>query len=254
MLRSRIVPCLLMSNGGLVKTQKFKDAKYVGDPLNAVKIFNEKQVDELIFIDIDASVAGREPEFDRLRGIAVESRMPLCYGGGVSNAAQASRLIGLGFEKVSVSSAAFARPQLIREMADAVGSQSVVLTIDVRANGLLRGHTIYTHNGRRKQKLALADFCAQAAELGAGEIIINSIDRDGMMKGYDLNLARQVRKMFDGPLSFVGGAGSIQDMQDLIDAVGVVGAAAGSLFVFKGQFRAVLINYQRPTDLFGSGR
>lgn len=254
MLRSRIVPCLLMSNGGLVKTQKFKDAKYVGDPLNAVKIFNEKQVDELMFIDIDASVAVREPEFDRLRGIAVESRMPLCYGGGVSSAGQASRLVGLGFEKVSVSSAALARPQLIREMADAVGSQSVVLTLDVRANGLLPGHSLYTHNGRRKQKSSLADFCAQAAELGVGEIVINSIDRDGMMKGYDLDLARQVRNMFDGPLSFVGGAGSTQDMQDLIDAVGVVGAAAGSLFVFKGQYRAVLINYQKPADLFGSGR
>jgi Imidazoleglycerol-phosphate synthase len=252
MLRSRIVPCLLMSGGGLVKTQNFKDPKYVGDPLNAVKIFNEKQVDELMFLDIDASVKGKEPDFARLRGIAVESRMPLCYGGGVTSASQATRLIGLGFEKVSVSSAALSRPQLIKEMADSVGRQSVVVTLDLRKNMLLPGYTIYTHNGRNKQRVSLADFCAQAAELGAGEIVINSIDRDGMMKGYDLDLARQMRNLFDGPLSFVGGAGSTQDMQDLINAVGVVGAAAGSMFVFKGQYRAVLINYQKPADLFGA--
>lgn len=252
MLRSRIIPVLLMSDGGLVKTQKFKDAKYVGDPLNAVKIFNEKQVDELTFLDIDASVYRREPDFARLRGIAVESRMPLCYGGGVTSASQATRLIGLGFEKVSVSSAALARPELIREMSEAVGRQSVVVTLDVRKNSLFGGYSIHTHNGKTKQKLALNEFCRQAAELGAGEIVINNIDRDGMMTGYDLDLARQVRGLVDCPLSFVGGAGSVDDMQALIDAVGVVGAAAGSMFVFKGQYRAVLINYQKPANLFGA--
>ncbi|WP_417583092.1 AglZ/HisF2 family acetamidino modification protein [Pelagibacterium sp.] len=250
MLRSRITPVLLMSDGGLVKTQKFKDAKYVGDPLNAVKIFNEKQVDELTFLDIDASAQGREPDFARLRSIAVESRMPLCYGGGVTSAAQATRLIGLGFEKVSVSSAALARPQLIREMADAVGRQSVVVTLDVRK--MLFGYGLHTNNGKTKQKQSLADLCQQAAELGAGEIVINNIDRDGMMTGYDLDLARQVRRLVECPLSFVGGAGTVDHMQALIDAVGVVGAAAGSMFVFKGQYRAVLINYQKPANLFGA--
>jgi len=252
MLRSRIIPVLLMSDGGLVKTQKFKDAKYVGDPLNAVKIFNEKQVDELTFLDIDASVLGREPDFTRLRGIAVESRMPLCYGGGVTSAAQATRLIGLGFEKVSVSSAALARPQLIAEIADAVGRQSVVVTLDVKKNAIFGGYSLHTHNGKTKQKSSLQDFCQQAGELGAGEIVINNIDRDGMMNGYDLDLARQVRGLVQCPLSFVGGAGSVEDLQALIDAVGVVGAAAGSLFVFKGQYRAVLINYQKPANLFGA--
>lgn len=251
MLRSRITPVLLMSDGGLVKTQKFKDAKYVGDPLNAVKIFNEKQVDELTFLDIDASVQGREPDFARLRGIAVESRMPLCYGGGVTSAAQATRLIGLGFEKVSVSSAALARPQLIREMADAVGRQSVVVTLDVKKNAIFSGYTLHTHNGRTKQSFSLQDFCHRAAEFGAGEIVINNIDRDGMMNGYDLELAQQVRKLVECPLSFVGGAGTVEHMQALIDTVGVVGAAAGSMFVFKGKYRAVLINYQKPLDLFG---
>jgi imidazole glycerol-phosphate synthase subunit HisF len=252
MLRSRIIPVLLVSDGGLVKTQKFKDSKYVGDPLNAVKIFNEKQVDELTLFDIDASVYGREPDFARLRGIAVESRMPLCYGGGVTSAAQAAKLIGLGFEKVSVSSAALVRPKLISEMADAVGGQSVVVTLDVKMNALFGTYSLCTHNGKTKHKASLQDFCRQAAELGVGEIVINNVDRDGMMNGYDLDLARQVRGLVECPLTFVGGAGTLDHMQVLIDTVGIVGAAAGSMFVFKGQYRAVLINYQKPNNLFGS--
>ncbi|MWL88207.1 MULTISPECIES: AglZ/HisF2 family acetamidino modification protein [unclassified Cupriavidus] len=246
MLRSRIIPCLLMHDGGLVKTRQFKDAKYVGDPLNAVKIFNEKEVDELMFIDIDATVEGKVPNFELLRSLAVESRMPLAYGGGVSSAAQAAKIIALGFEKVSISAAAVERPELIREVAEAIGAQSVVVTLDVRKNKLLGGYTVYTHNGREKHKLNLIDFCQKVAELGAGEITINSIDRDGEMAGYDLALAKQVRSAVTTPLTFVGGAGSTDDMQVLIDSVGVVGAAAGSMFVFKGPYRAVLINYARP--------
>lgn len=249
MLRSRIIPCLLMQDGGLVKTRQFKDAKYVGDPLNAVKIFNEKEVDELMFLDIDATAKQCEPNFDLIRCLAVESRMPLCYGGGVTNAGQAAHIISLGFEKVSISAAALARPILIREMAEAVGSQSVVVTLDVRKNLLFPGYTVYTCNGRDKQKVNLLEFCQQASELGAGEIVINAIDRDGMTAGYDLELASRVRESVSLPLSFLGGAGSAAHMQELIDAVGVVGAAAGSMFVFKGTYRAVLINYERPSRL-----
>lgn len=249
MLRSRIIPCLLMHDGGLVKTQQFKDPKYVGDPLNAVKIFNEKAVDELMFLDIDASVLQKAPNLMLLRSLAVESRMPLAYGGGIKTAEQAAQIIAMGFEKVSISSAALARPALIREMAETVGGQSVAVTLDVRKNRLLGGYTIYTNNGREKHKTGLLEFCQQAAELGAGEIVINSIDRDGMMNGYDLDLARQVRAAISTPMSILGGASSVDDMQKLIDTVGVVGAAAGSLFVFKGTFRAVLINYARPARL-----
>lgn len=249
MLRSRIIPCLLMHDGGLVKTQQFKDPKYVGDPLNAVKIFNEKAVDELMFLDIDASALEKAPNLTLLRSLAVESRMPLAYGGGIRTADQAAQIIAMGFEKVSISSAALARPALIKEMAEAVGGQSVVVTLDVRKTKLLGGYTVYTHNGREKYKINLLEFCQQAAELGAGEIVINSIDRDGMMNGYDLDLARQVRAAISTPMSILGGAGSIDDMQKLIDTVGIVGAAAGSLFVFKGAFRAVLINYARPARL-----
>ena len=237
MLRSRIIPCLLLHKGGLVKTRQFKDPKYVGDPLNAVKTFNEKEVDELMFVDIDATAEG------------YESRMPLCYGGGVTSAAKASRIVATGFEKVSVSAAALARPALIKEMSEAIGAQSVVVTIDVKANRLFAGHTVYTHNGRQKHKQPLLEFCQQAVSLGAGEIVINSIDRDGEMAGYDLELARQVRAAIDTPMTMLGGAGSTEHMQGLIDAVGTVGAAAGSFFVFKGPYRAVLINYARPARL-----
>jgi cyclase len=249
MLRSRIIPCLLLHQGGLVKTRQFKDPKYVGDPLNAVKIFNEKEVDELMFIDIDATAEGYEPRMPLLRNLAVESRMPLCYGGGVTSAEQAARIVATGFEKVSVSTAAQARPALIREMAEAIGAQSVVVTIDVKANRLFSGHTIYTRNGRDKHKQPLIEFCQQAVSLGAGEIVINSIDRDGEMAGYDLELAREVRAAIDTPMTMLGGAGSIEHIQALIDTVGTVGAAAGSFFVFKGPYRAVLINYARPARL-----
>ena len=249
MLRSRIIPCLLLHDGGLVKTRQFKDAKYVGDPLNAVKIFNEKEVDELMLIDIDVTARAQAPNFALLKGLAVESRMPLGYGGGVTTAQQAAQIIASGYEKVSISAAALARPGLIREMAEAVGAQSVVVTLDVRKNKLFPGHTIYTRNGTAKQKTNLLEFCQQAVELGAGEIVINSIDRDGEMAGYDVELAKLVRKTVSTPITMLGGAGTSSDMQELIDAVGVVGAAAGSMFVFKGPYRAVLINYARPGRL-----
>ena len=243
MLRPRIIPCLLRQDGGLVKTRQFKDPKYVGDPLNAVKIFNEKEVDELTFLDIDATAHGREPDYSLLRSLAVESRMPLCYGGGITSAQQATRIVALGVEKVSISAFAIKRPQLIKEMADAVGVQSVVVTLDVRKNRLFPGYTVYTHNGREKCKIDLLNFCRQAQELGAGEIVINSIDRDGEMNGYDLELAKKIRETVTCPISFVGGAGTLEHMRELIDALGVVGAAAGSMFVFKGIYRAVLISY-----------
>ncbi len=246
MLRSRIIPCLLLRGGGLVKTTRFGNDKYVGDPINAVKIFNEKQVDELTLFDIDATAKGREPDYDGLKVISMESRMPLCYGGGVSSAAQASRIVALGFEKVSVSAAAVERPDLVREMADAIGRQSVVVTIDVQPRKFRGGYTVYTHNAKRKHSHDLLELVSKVAELGAGEIVINSIDRDGMMNGYDLALAKLVRAHVDLPLSFLGGAGSVDDMKRLVETVGTVGACAGSLFVFRGSLRAVLINYARP--------
>ena len=178
--------------------------------------------------------------------------MPLCYGGCITDPSQAAEIMALGFEKVSVSGAALARPELIREMADRVGRQSVVVTIDVRKEGLFGTYNVYSHNGRRKWSVKLLELVAEAEKLGAGEIAINSIDRDGMMQGYDLKLAKMVRAAVTTPLSFIGGAGNTMHMADLIEAVGTVGAAAGSMFVFKGTYRAVLISYARPlTDAQG---
>ena len=250
MLRPRIIPCLTVQKGGLVKTQGFKSPKYVGDPINAVKIFNEKQADELIVLDIDATVNKREPDYDLIAKLADECRMPLCYGGGIATAVQASRIISLGVEKVSLSAAAIANPALLGEIAAAIGRQSVVVVLDVRKRtGVFgNGYEICTHNARQTHKGDLVEMAIRMQDAGAGEIVINSIDRDGEMKGYDLDLALQMRQMLRVPTTLLGGAGSLHDIGALVNACGVVGAAAGSLFVFKGKYRAVLINYPTPTQ------
>lgn len=243
MLRPRIIPCLLIHDGGLVKTVGFADPKYVGDPINAVKIFNEKESDELIVIDIDAARTGVDPDFKVIAHLAAECRMPICYGGGVRTAAQAKRIISLGVEKVAVSSAAIERPWLIAEMAAEVGRQSVVVVIDAKRRRLRGGHEIWTHNATRNTKLEPIAFAQEAERQGAGEIVLNSIDNDGRMGGYDLALARRLRDGVNVPITVLGGAGSLDDLQAAISALGTVGVAAGSLFVFKGAYRAVLINY-----------
>ena len=248
MLRPRITPCLLIRNGGLVKTVQFKDEKYVGDPINAVKIFNEKEADELIVLDIDASVSGAEPNVKLISQFAVECRMPLCYGGGIKTAEQAKRIIGLGVEKVAISSAVMEDPRLISAIAQEVGRQSVVVVFDVLKRSTGTDYEVWTHNARKNTgKLAL-EAIREAEKLGAGEIVVNSIDLDGRMKGYDLQLAKSVREATRLPMTVLGGAGSLADIGKLISACGVVGAAAGSLFVFKGPYRAVLINYPNPTQ------
>ena len=250
MLRPRIIPCLLVHEGGLVKTQGFKDPKYVGDPINAVKIFNEKESDELIVLDIDATVYGREPDFGLIAKLAAECRMPMCYGGGVKTAAQAQRIVDMGVEKVAVSTAAIANPSLLSEMAAAVGRQSVVVVLDVRKkSGLFaRGYEVCTHNGKTVHKTDPIALAKQLQDAGAGEIVINSIDRDGFMQGYDLELASQFREVLKVPMTVMGGAGSLEHVGQLVSRLGAVGAAAGSHFVFKGKYRAVLINYPTPAQ------
>jgi cyclase len=250
MLRPRIIPCLLVHQGGLVKTQVFKNPKYVGDPINAVKIFNEKEADELIVLDIDATVLGREPNFGLIAKLAAECRMPLCYGGGVTTAAQAARIVDMGVEKVAVSAAAITKPSLLTEMVAAVGRQSVVFVLDVRKkSGLFaKGFEVCTRNAKVAHMQDPFALALQLQEAGAGEIVVNSVDRDGLMQGYDLDLAAQFRHTLKVPLTFLGGAGSLDDIGQLVSRVGVVGAAAGSLFVFKGKYRAVLINYPTPVQ------
>jgi cyclase len=233
----------LVSKGGLVKTVQFKNAKYVGDPINAVKIFNEKEADELMVLDIDATTTGAEPDLKRIANLAVECRMPLCYGGGIKTAEQAKRIIGLGVEKVAVSSAAVSDSSLISSMAKEIGSQSVVVVLDVRKQANTERYEVWTHNGSKQSGRGLEQVAAEAESLGAGEVVVNSIDNDGMMKGYDLALAGRLRRATSLPITVLGGAGSLDDISRLVSTCGVVGAAAGSLFVFKGPYRAVLINY-----------
>lgn len=257
MLRPRIIPFLLVHQGGLVKTVGFKDPKYVGDPINAVKIFNEKEADELCVVDMDASVNGVEPDYKAIEHMALECRMPLCYGGGVRTVEQAKRIIGLGVEKVSISAAAVERPELVSDIAEEVGRQSVVVVIDAKKKMLGRGWDVVTHNAKRSAKLDAVEFAGRVAKLGAGEIVMNSVDQDGRMTGYDLDLACKLRERVKIPMTMLGGAGKLEHLSELFDACGVVGAAAGSLFVFKGQYRAVLINYPKPAEkepLFAAAR
>lgn len=246
MLRPRIIPCLLVHKGGLVKTVSFEKPKYVGDPLNAVRIFNEKEVDELMVLDIDATSDQRDPDYTLIRKLAAECRMPLAYGGGVRSVEQFEQLVSLGVEKVAISAAAISNPTLIGAAAARVGSQSVVVVIDVRRSDTR--FEVFTSNGRRGTGLDAIEFARRAEAAGAGEIVINSIDRDGQMRGYDFDLVRCVREAVTLPLTVLGGAGSLADIASLVREFGLIGAAAGSLFVFKGVYRAVLINYPSRSD------
>lgn len=242
MLRPRIIPSLLIQDNGLVKTVNFKNPKYVGDPINAVRIFNEKEVDELAIFDIDATTKGLEPNYSLIERIANQSRMPLCYGGGVKTVEQAQKIFGLGIEKIALSSAVLQNPQLITEIAERVGSQSVIVVLDVKKK-LFGGYEVYTHNGKKSTGINPFKFAEESQRLGAGEIVINSIDQDGVMKGYDMGLIDKIREQISLPLTVLGGAGSLSDIKQVIDKHGIIGVAAGSLFVFKGVYKAVLINY-----------
>lgn len=247
MLAPRIIPCLLVHNKGLVKTLRFKEGKYVGDPINAVKIFNEKESDELIILDIDATVENREPDYKMIENLAVECRMPLCYGGGIKTVSQATRIFNLGVEKIALSSAAIENPKLVSDIAKKVGNQSVVVVLDVKKK-MFGGYDIYTHNGKKKAKIDIEFFIYELQSLGVGEIVINSIDNDGVMRGYDLALVEKLKHLIDVPMTVLGGAGTLDDIKKLIARFGIIGCSAGSLFVFKGKYKAVLINYPKNKE------
>ena len=248
MLRSRMIPCLLIHNKGLVKTVQFKDPKYVGDPINAVKIFNEKEVDELIVLDIDATKENIGPNLKMIENLAKECRMPFCYGGGITTVDQAVKIISLGVEKIALSYSALQNIELCQQIGDVIGNQRVVVVIDVKKKKLFEGYDIYTHNATKKSKWNLYDFIAKLEEIGIGEIVINSIDNDGVMEGYDLPLVEKIRETCSMPITVLGGAGSLKDIKELISKFKIIGAAAGSLFVFKGKYKAVLINYPNRED------
>lgn len=244
----RVIPVLLLQNFGLYKSVKFKDHKYVGDPINAIKIFNEKEVDELVFLDIEATNKNQIPDLQMLADIASECFMPLCYGGGIKTIQEIEKILYTGVEKVSINSSAFENPSLISEAAKEFGSSTIVVSMDVKRT-LLSGNKVFTKSGKFNTKRDPVDYAIEMEDLGAGELLINSIDADGTMTGYDINLVSKITGSVGVPVIACGGAGSINDMQEVVHQANASAVAAGSFFVFQGKHRAVLITYPTKEDL-----
>ncbi|MGE0770185.1 MAG: AglZ/HisF2 family acetamidino modification protein [Cyclobacteriaceae bacterium] len=238
----RVIPVLLLRNKGLVKTIKFKDHRYVGDPINAVKIFNEKGVDELCFLDIDASREHREPNYNYLSEIASECFMPLSYGGAITSVDQMKRLIQSGIEKMVLNTVALENPEVVRQAADAFGSSTIVGAMDVKKN-MWGKYQVYAHPRKTTISLDPVAHAEQLQRLGVGEIFLNNVDHDGMMNGYDLELVSRITHAVDVPVIACGGCSSIHDIDKVINQSHAAAAAAGSFFVFHGKHRAVLITY-----------
>lgn len=248
MLQTRVIPVLLLQNKGLVKTVKFKNSKYVGDPLNAIKIFNEKEVDELIFLDIDASKKGVEPDYALIKDFASECFMPVCYGGGITNIEQIKKIFTLGIEKVSINHFALKDDELIKKAVEIYGSQSIVVAIDIKKS-LMGKYQIYDHTKKKSSKTPFLNYIKHIEELGAGEILINNVDLDGTQKGYDIDLLKQVVNYVKIPVIACGGAGELKDFQSAKKEANVSAVAAGSFFVFQGRHNAVLITYPKYQEL-----
>lgn len=252
MLKPRLIPILLIEEDLVVKTIKFQNPRYIGDPINIVRIFNDKLADEICIFDISATTKNKEPNYDLIQTIASQARMPVCYGGGIKTVAQAQKIFSLGIEKIALSSALFENPEIVNQIAEKVGSQSVVLALDVKKK-IFGGYEIYTHKGRKSTKKDLFSFVEQLKKIEFGELIINCIDLDGTEKGYDINLISKILQNFDKPLTILGGAGSLDHVKRIYKEFGIIGAAAGSLFIFKGKLKAVLINYpnrQQKQELY----
>lgn len=248
MLRTRVIPTLLLQEGGLVKGQNFKNHKYVGDPINAVKIFNEKEVDELVFLDISATQDQSEPNYNVIAEIASEAFMPFGYGGGINEVVQIEKLFSLGVEKVIINTAAFYKPKLIIDAAKVSGSQSIVVSMDVKKS-IIGRYEVYVHNGQEKTKHSPVDYAKKMQDLGAGELIVCAIDREGTAKGYDLKLLDIVSNAVEIPVVGLGGAGCLQDLADAKSETAVSGLAAGDMFIFHGKHKAVLITYPKYSEL-----
>jgi cyclase len=248
MLRTRVIPSLLLKNGGLVKTIRFKDPKYVGDPINAIKIFNDKEVDELVVIDIDASKKQVEPNYTMLDRINKEAFMPLGYGGGIRTMEQIRRILGLGYEKVIINSSALADTHFIESAAAICGSQSIVVCIDSK-NDFFGNPKVYDHKTSKTTKYSLREYACLIESFGAGEIILYSVDRDGTYLGYDIKALHEVSSAVTIPVVALGGASKIEDFAEAVQEGGASAVAAGSMFVFYGPHRAVLITYPDKQQL-----
>ena len=248
MLRTRVIPCLLLRGEGLVKTTRFKDPRYVGDPINAIRIFNDKEVDELVLLDITASREGRGPALSAIRDFASECFMPVAYGGGIRTVEDARQVLALGVEKVILNTMALRRPELIAEIAREFGSQAVVVSIDARKK-LVGGYEVMGSGGTMKTGIKPVDHASRLVELGAGEILLTSIDRDGTESGYDLVLTGSVAQAVTVPVIACGGAGAVEHFRAAVNDGRASAVAAGSMFVFHGKHRAVLISYPERSEL-----
>ncbi|MCO6432177.1 MAG: imidazole glycerol phosphate synthase subunit HisF [Deltaproteobacteria bacterium] len=248
MIKARAIPCLLLKDQGLVKTVKFGSPTYIGDPLNAVRIYNEKEVDELIFLDITATNEKREPNYDLIGKIAQECFMPFSYGGGVRSVEAIKKLLRLGVEKVILNTATHENPQLLREAAKSLGSSTVIAAMDIKRS-LFGGYKRYIRSGTRAVPGDLVECAKMLEEQGAGELFINSIDRDGVMGGYDVEIISRITNSVGIPVIACGGAGNLEHVKELIQKTNVSAAAAGSIFVYHGRIKGVLINYPKRSEL-----
>jgi imidazole glycerol-phosphate synthase subunit HisF len=248
MRRIRVIPALLLRRGGLVKGQQFKNHKYVGDPINSVKIFNEKEVDELVFLDITATSEGRPPNFELLQDIASEAFMPFGYGGGISCLEHVEKILALGIEKVVINTAAYEKPDFLKTACATVGSQSVVGSIDFR-HRLLQGNTVYIRSGQKQIKVGLVDYAKSLEDLGVGEILLTNIAQEGSRNGFKTEMIAEVANAVSIPIVASGGAGSIDDFRQAITEGKASAISAGEMFTFYGKHRAVLINYPSIDEL-----
>jgi cyclase len=247
MLQTRVIPVLLLRNKGLVKSVQFDQTKYIGDPINAVKLFNDKEVDELVFLDIDASKHQRKPDFEYIKSIASECFMPLGYGGGITSMDDINKLFSLGVEKVIINTNALLNLDLIKESSSIYGNQSIVVSVDVQKN-LFGKYQLFSHSKIKHKQVDLFQYVKDAQQAGAGEIMVNSVDKDGMMTGYDLKLIQRLSSILTVPLVITGGAGNLPHLREAVDA-GASAVAAGSLFIYHGPHKAVLINYPTSQEL-----
>lgn len=248
MVSKRIIPVLLIEDGYLVKTKQFKNPVYLGDPINAVKIFNEKEVDEIVILDISASKENKGPDFDQIAEIASECFMPLTYGGGINNIEDIHKLFFIGVEKVCINQYALRNFDLITEASRIFGSQSIVLSVDIK-NGFLGKQKVYDYVKKTNSDFNPIEYIKKGEQSGAGEIFVNFVDRDSMMEGYDLVQLKKIAESTYLPIIASGGAGKLDDIKKLFSNTGVSAAAAGSMFVFTGKHRAVLITYPDPHEV-----
>lgn len=251
-VRPRIIPVLLIENRRLIKTIKFKHPTYIGDPINAIKIFNEKEVDELLLIDRSKSISKQEPDYELLKSIASEAFMPLAYGGGINNVNQVKKILSIGFEKVVLNTSIINNEKLITEISELFGSQSIVVSIDVKKS-IFGYYLLCFKSGMIKRKYNIVSFCKKMEELGAGEIFINSIDRDGTMLGYDLQLVKSISQSVNIPIIACGGASNIDDLYKVLNLGGASAAAASSMFIYYGRNKGVLITFPEEKKLFEKG-